>query len=399
MGSKSHPPVTQRTPLISATHWQLVFWYIGSVGSLAFLPFVAAILSDTGRTDAEIALMMIWMPITLTLGTPCCAWIADKTGRADWVLKGATSVALLAMVAFLFVDHAVAQAICLACLALGRSPFGPLGDAITLQRLQGNHRSYGQIRMWGSILFFIAILIGGHLRPTIPHAPVLLACALMVIAMGFAWSLPSEQFHSKPTPKGILRPLFRDPLIWLFLILATLHGITITTYDNFFSLHVEQMGWSSSITGYGIATGVIAEVVVLGMGRQLLDRFGPGWLILMGVVSSLPRFWFTGTTETPEMLIAWQSLHGLGFGAFWIGGVAFLSEMAPPTAPNAAQSLLPASTFGAGYLLSLSIAASTFHWIQPGTLFQILGLGSSVTIAITIVFFTKLRTRIRTSDA
>ena len=351
-----------------------------------FLPFVAAILADGGQTDAEIAQMMLWMPLALTFGAPLWSWVADKTGRADLVLKGSTTMALFAMLSFFAAQSTFAQTLCLGLLAFSRAPFGPLGDALTLQRLQGDHRSYGQIRMWGSICFFLAVLAGGTLRPTIATAPLILACSLMLIAMGFAWTLPSKEFRAKPTAKGILAPLLREPLIWIFLILATLHGITITTYDNFFSLHVEQLGWSSSITGMGIATGVIAEVVVLGFGRKLLDWCGPGWLILFGVASSLPRFWFTGTTTSPEALIAWQSLHGLGFGSFWIGGVAFLSEIAPPEAPNAAQSLLPASTFGAGYILSICIAATAFNWLQPGQLFQILGLGSTLTIGLTVLF-------------
>jgi MFS family permease len=102
-----------------------------------------------------------------------------------------------------------------------------------------------------------------------------------------------------------------------------------------------------------------------------------------------------GTTTSPEVLIAWQSLHGLGFGAFWLGGVAFLSDIAPPEAPNAAQSLLPASTFGAGYILSISIAATSFNWIRPGVLFQIIGAGSSVTIGLTLLFMYALARRLR----
>jgi len=364
---------------------------MGSIGSLVFLPFVAAVLADSGQSNSEIAQMMIWMPIALTLGAPAWSWVADKTGKADWVLKGASTLALVAMLCFFVVETPLLQTLCLATLALARAPFGPLGDALTLKRLGGDKNSYGQIRMWGSVVYFVAALLGGVLRPSYPHAPLWMGCGLIVLAMAFCWTLPSKEFRIPKPPKGILTPLLQNPLIWLFLVLATLHGITITTYDNFFSLHVEKLGLSPSITGMGIATGVIAEVVVLAFGKPLLHRFGATWLIFVGVASSCPRFLFTGYVTSPEALILWQSLHGLGFGAFWIGGVAFLNRVAPPDAPNAAQSLLPASTFGAGYLCSLSLASVVFKWTDPATLFQALGLGSLFTIAATALFLRRAK--------
>ena len=326
------------------------------------------------------------MPIALTLGAPAWSWLADKTGKADWVLKGSSTLALLAMLAFFWVDTPALQTLCLATLAMARAPFGPLGDALTLKRLGGDKNSYGQIRMWGSIVYFIAAFAAGALRTTYPHAPLWMGCGLIVLAIWFCWTLPSEEFRIPKPPKGILKPLLRSPLIWLFLFLATLHGITITTYDNFFSLHIEKLGLSPSVTGMAIATGVIAEVVVLALGKPLLQRFGAVWLILVGVASSCPRFLCTGYVTAPIALILWQSLHGLGFGAFWIGGVAFLNRVAPPAAPNAAQSLLPASTFGAGYLCSLALASVVFQWTDPATLFQALGLGSILTIGATVLF-------------
>ena len=197
---------------------------------------------------------------------------------------------------------------------MARAPFGPLGDALTLKRLGGDKNSYGQIRMWGSIVYFIAAFAAGALRTTYPHAPLWMGCGLIVLAIWFCWTLPSEEFRIPKPPKGILKPLLRSPLIWLFLFLATLHGITITTYDNFFSLHIEKLGLSPSVTGMAIATGVIAEVVVLALGKPLLQRFGAVWLILVGVASSCPRFLCTGYVTAPIALILWQSLHGLGFG-------------------------------------------------------------------------------------
>jgi MFS family permease len=382
--------LTGRAFMISASHPRLVIWYIGSVGSLVFLPFVATLLSDAGHSAAELAAMMIWMPIALSLGGPAASWLADRTGRADWVLKGATTLSFTASLAFLCTDDPLQQTLCLAALALGRAPFGPLGDALTLKRLGDDHQSYGQVRMWGSVTYLIAILIGGSLRPHLAIAPLLLGCGLMLFAVGFAWTLPPAKPTLAPSRKRILLPLLANPLIGLFLVISTLHGLSITTYDNFFALLVEQLGWPAWVTGLAIATGVLAEVMVLGLGRPLLRRLGPGLLILIGVASTLPRFWLMGTVDSIGWMIALQSLHGLGFGAFWIGGVAFLSDMAPKEAPNAAQSLLPASAFGAGYLASISLAAVAFQSMTLPALFQSIGLGSGFTIALCLLFLRQL---------
>ena len=371
--------------MLRTTHTALAIWYAGSIGSLAFLPYIANILADRGVPRENIGWMMLSMPVAFVLGGPAWSWLADRTGRADVILKCATLITLLSTCALILAQGMVAQTLLLATLAFARAPLGPLGDAITLERLGGDRRSYGAVRMWGSVALLITAFAAGSLRTLWPVAPIFMGAGLILFAVWFAWTqVPGKILEA--APKKILGPLLRNPVILLFLIIATLHGVALTTYDNFFSLLTEELGFSGIVTGTAISTGVAAEIAVLGFGRKMLDTLGPRWLILIAVVSILPRFWWTGGAPTAGSLIVLQSLHGLSFGAFWIAGIALLSELSPPEAPNAGQSLLPASAFGAGHLAAVLLASFTLPLMPTQDLFQWIALGSLATTVLTLGF-------------
>jgi PPP family 3-phenylpropionic acid transporter len=96
-------------------------------------------------------------------------------------------------------------------------------------------------------------------------------------------------------------------------------------------------------------------------------------------------------TSDPVALVCIQSLHGIGFGAFWIAGVALFSELAPPNLSRSAQSLLPASTFGVGYLLAMAGASWVLARHPPPVLFQLLAIISLMATAGSIVVASRIK--------
>jgi PPP family 3-phenylpropionic acid transporter len=149
----------------------------------------------------------------------------------------------------------------------------------------------------------------------------------------------------------------RQPVFLALFGVGILHQSTISFYDHFYALHVTRtLGLGSWIASASIALGVGLEVIVLAKGHRLLTQIGPGLLIVLGIASGLPRWLLTAHTTDPVLLIATQSLHGIGFGAWWVGAIALVDRYAPGRMRNSAQGLFMASSHGIGTLVAMAAA-------------------------------------------
>lgn len=293
------------------------------------------------------------------LGGPAWTWVADGLGP-DRILRLAAALATAAGLALLLTRSPWLLATAIAGLALARAPLFPIMDAATLHALG---RGYGPIRAVGSVAFLVVAATGGLLRDRYSDAPLVMAVGLLGLTAAVTLALPPLETARAPrSAPGAWRRLARRPGLPLLLVGCVLHGATLSAYDQLFAMHVHALGLPAAATGTALALGVGVEVGILAMAPALLSRLGPRALLLVGVASGVPRFLITGTTHTPTLLVAIQALHGLHFGAFWVAGSTLFSRLAPPELRNSTQALLPASAFGAGPLLGLSLAAGMLRW-------------------------------------
>lgn len=343
------------------------------------MPYFAVLLSEAGLPDAWVALALATVPIGVLIGGPLWSWIADSTGSPIRVLRIATGCSVLAGGLLALSRSGVAMAALLLMWSLLRAPHLPLADGLTLRLLGGDRRSYGRIRAVGSSAFLVVAWTGGWLREAWPPAPLWLSFALLCTSALLAWTLPDGPTVVQRARTAEILALVRQQLP--FLAVAVLHGIGLVCFDSFWSLHVERLGLPSWIAGTGVALAVAVEVGVMIAGRRLLDRFGPTALIGVAIAVAIPQWWLTATVQDPTSLVAIQALRGVAFGAFWIAGVAWLSERSPSQLGTSAQALLPASAFGVGYLLCTGLAAVVLDRADTAALFRIVA-GSEFAAAV-----------------
>jgi MFS transporter, PPP family, 3-phenylpropionic acid transporter len=343
---------------------RLVLWYALAVGSIGSLhPFLALALERAGATGRSTSLLFTLFPLGFLFAGPLWGWVADRTGRPTTVLRLAATVCAASVIAAAMTSDWRFLMPSLAALALCRAPLIPLVDVLTVKSL-ANSDGYGRVRMWGSVAFIGAVWTVGQTVEAHWRAPLIGNAILLGGACALSWTLPELPRPESPA-KPDFGPLIRHPMLRLLAAVAVLHGLTISAYDYMFSLHIDRLGLDTSVTGAAFAGGVAAEVVVLGMAPWLLRRLGPEKLLLLGVASGIPRYLITATVTDPTVLAATQTLHGLGFGAWWVGIVAILAREAPSAMRNSAQTLLMSANYGLGPLLALGLAALLVD--GPGT--------------------------------
>ena len=335
----------------------LYAFYFANLGSIACAPFFAVELYSRGIPLPLVPALLSVIPMGILLGGPVWGWVADRTGAPRSVLVGAALAAGAVNTTFALTDSPFFMVAGLFLWSVLRAAQLPIADNLTVQFLGADRSTYGQIRGFGSVGFMLVAFVGAALRAESPGAPFLIAAALSWSSALLALRLPeTTRFQPKHSPWSLWRSS------GLFILICLLQGATLTGFDNFWSVHTERLHLDPSFSGAGVALAALVEIVIMALGKPLLRRFGAVTMIQFAAAMEVPHWLLTATVAEPTLLVAAQALRGFGFGAFWIAGVAWLSDRAPKGLENSAQAILPVASFGLGYFLSMTLETANFWW-------------------------------------
>jgi len=369
-------------PRIRLTLWYICF--LAAVG--AFHPYLAVVLDDAGASGAQQAAILSLFPLGSIFAGPGLTWLADRTGRSILVLRlsiGLTAVAAVTLAAGVTLWWMIAS---IALLSFARAPSSSIVDMLTAKQLGMGKTGYGGVRAWGSVGFIAAASGVGLLLHRGSEVALQVHAILLLTLVFLTYALPTGRATPPQRERGSIAAVLKKPILLSLYGVGILHQSTIAFYDHFFALHVTKTLDSGAwIASASIALGVGLEVIVLAKSHRLLQRFGPGLLIVVAIVSGVPRWILTASTEHPLLLILVQALHGLGFGAWWVGAIALVDRHAPGQLRNSAQGLFMASTHGLGNLVAMGCAwllldrsSTTAVFLSSGLLSAFAALGCFV---------------------
>jgi PPP family 3-phenylpropionic acid transporter len=168
------------------------------------------------------------------------------------------------------------------------------------------HR-YGLVRLWGSVSFIVAVVGAGHVvrsRRASPRLPQLLLALLVLIAAG-ALADPRARVRGATHARraGAARSSSaRAPLV-AFLAASFLLQFSHAPYYGFFSLYLEQHGYTRAATGLMWSLGVVAEIGVFACAHRLLARFGLRAILLASLLLAALRWLMIGFgVDTPGVV-------------------------------------------------------------------------------------------------
>jgi PPP family 3-phenylpropionic acid transporter len=363
---------------------RLATWYflfIGALGALA--PYLAICLKNAGASGTQTGAVLALIPLGLLIGSPLGTLLADRSGKPTWVLRVCVAISVLATGWLLLAPDWRWMAPAAALLALARSPAGAITDNLAVQMTSGGN--YGRVRLWGSVGFVLACAGVGWGLDRWPTSPIVVCLVLLALLLAVTHTMDPRAVPSEPSRRSLSVFLAQKPLAALYGV-AVLHSATVAIYDRFFALHISEIGLPSSVAGTAIALGVAVEVGVMAAAPFLLRRLGPLNLILLGIGAGIPRWWLCGVVEDAGLLVAVQALHGLSFGAWWIGGIALIARHAPAGLRNSAQGIFLAAGHGVGQLLAMLGAAAILDRVSTGDIFRGLSLISLVALVLALMW-------------
>jgi MFS transporter, PPP family, 3-phenylpropionic acid transporter len=326
-----------------AVFYAAIFTVLG-----VYLPYLPVWLAWRGLTPAEIGIITAAPLFARVVATPLITFVADRRGdhtetilALAWV--GAVAVSALTVAAEFWPILAL-----VAAFQIANQSMLPLTEAKAMAGVRTHDLDYGRIRLWGSLSFIAANLIGGAVLATFGGGGIIyfvIAAVAFTIAAGYA--LPSARAIGtgrsatahKPVRLADLRRLVGSP--W-FIVLMTASGCiqaSHAVYYAFSAIHWRGHGISDGWIGGLWALGVLAEVVLFAYSGSVMRRFGAARLVLLGGAAAALR-WSVMAFDPPfSLLLILQCLHALSFGATFLGTLYILQNSVPENHAGSAQGL------------------------------------------------------------
>lgn len=365
---------------------RIIFYYVAMFGTVAIIgPFLPLWMEGRGLTPVEIGYILAAMSWVRVMVNPLAAHVADVTGRRKRLALLCAGGACIAM-AVLTQTYGFWGI--LAVLAIGNAlqgPVLPVGENLCLLTIRARGLEYGFLRSWGSVAFIVVVTATGFWLEGAPsdHVAYMLLGGLLLICVAVAF-LPDLRSppHENAGRKFAAAPawaLLRDRRFQLLLLAAAANMSAHAALNGYSTIYWKAAGISESQISMLWSVGVVAEILLFWGSVFLVRKFGPGGLMALGAAGGVIRWVGLGLTTDYELMLVFQSLHGLTFGAAHLGAMTYLQQHVPTSSSATGQALYSALGMGMAMAIMQPITGSIFESHGGGSAFLVMaglaGLG------------------------
>lgn len=343
----------------------------------AFVPYWSLYLKSVNFSAVEIGILLSLFQVSRIFSPSFWGWLADKTNRRVAWIKLTALLGLLGYIGVFFGTSFVWLFFVMAALSIFTSSTLPLAEAVTMAHIEPANQPYGRIRVWGSIGFIVAVL-GLGLLLDYTEIDSLLWCLLVIQATLFLLTFKIPEPHVPPHHtdhqsvwKIVMRPEVLSVLIGCCLMVSA-HSV----YYSFFSIFLEERGYSKTLIGILWAVGVLCEILMFAVMPKLTARFSLKQILLISLALAVMRFAMIGLgTSSLWILLLAQTLHAATFGSFHVASIAIVQQYFKGKHQTKGQAIYSSIGYGLG---------GTVGGISGGYALQY--LGGETTFLLTAIY-------------
>lgn len=359
-------------------YWRLssfYFTYYLFVG--AFVPYWGLYLKSVNFSAVEIGILLSLFQVSRIFSPSFWGWLADKTNRRVAWIKLTALLGLLGYIGVFFGTSFIWLFFVMAALSIFTSSTLPLAEAVTMAHIEPANQPYSRIRVWGSIGFIVAVLgLGVLLDYTAIDS--LLWCLLIIQASLLLLSFKIPEPHVPPhhTDHLSVWKIVTRPEVLSLLIGSCLMVSAHSVYYSFFSIFLEERGYSKTLIGILWSVGVVCEIVMFAFMPKLIGRFSLKQILLTSLLLAVLRFAMIGLgTSSLWVLLLAQTLHAATFGSFHVATVAIVHQYFRGKHQAKGQAIYSSVAYGLG---------GTVGGISGGYALQY--LGGQATFILTAIY-------------
>ncbi len=345
-------------------YWRLsgfYFFYFASLGVL--IPYWSLYLKSLGYNSLAIGGLVAILPATKLIAPYIWGWLADHTRRSMFIIRVASVLAVLSF-SLVFVSQQLGWLIFVMLLfSFFWNATLPQFEAMTLNHLGNDTHRYSMIRLWGSLGFIvIAVLIGDLLQSY--EAEIIPLVVLFTFAViSFTSFIVPEKLNTPHAEHSPIWHVIKQPKVLAFLLVCFLMLCSHGPYYTFYTIYLQELGYSSHMIGVLWAVGVLAEVIIFLLMHRLLPVFGARKLLIFTLLLTTARWLIIGFfAENLSMLFIAQLIHAFSFGVFHSVGISLVHDYFTGSHQGRGQALYASVSFGAG--VAVGSLVSGLLWDQ-----------------------------------
>jgi MFS transporter, PPP family, 3-phenylpropionic acid transporter len=360
----------------------VLLFVVNGVVNAVFMPFAPAVLVGRG-------LSATWLGLVAAAVSLLYVGVAGLWGHLADVVLGrgralALAMGLSAGMLAIFAMPLPITAIGLAYLAFA-SVYGllfPLQDALAVNALASPERQYGPVRALQSASFAVATIIAGAAYEVTGYSaavPVFVALAIPAVLIALVMpDVARARLASARRGGAVREALAVRPALRRVLVAFGLANIGVYAAFTFLPLLIVRLGGASGTIGLAIGLTAAVEVVAMPLVSRLLTVFGLRPVVACSFAVLAVVFAWLAVAPTPEHVIAASVVYGFGWSGMWVGGVATIRALLPPTLQGSGQSLLSLSTAGAAAFIANT--GGGLLWAGPGPV-VVFGIAAAAAVA------------------
>lgn len=352
---------------------------------LSFLPLY---LKYKGLNGTEIGWVLAVGPLASIFSQPFWGYMSDKYKTIKKILLLCVVGLLISSIIFFQMNHIIAILTVGAIFYFFTTPIGALGDSMAQRRADELAVSFGTIRMWGSIGFATSALIVGEVLNRIGVQYMIWPYLLFgTIALFVVLKLDDVEGTADPVKLADVYQLIQNKPYIIFLCLMVFITITHRANDSFIGLYLTQLGGHEGLVGIGWFIGVASEALVFAIAGLWFRKFHPLiFIIISGVIYS-SRWFIYAMVDSPYTILAFQVLHGITFGMFYLSALDYVTRLIPISLQATGHLVFYSVFFGVSGIIGSLIGGGLIDAYGGGTLYTVMGVLSIIGTVSFIIYY------------
>ncbi len=332
-------------------YWRLSAFYLFYFATLgALIPYWGLYLSSLNFGPRAIGTLMAILMLTKIIAPNIWGWIADKRGNRLAIIRLAAFLSICAFAGIFFTDSFWGLALVLATFGFFWNAALPQFEVITLNCLGEHSHRYTWVRLWGSVGFILAVVALGYLLEH--YGVALLPSIVLLLAVGIWFAsliAPKVGEVELPLQKEPLLRVLKQPTVIAFFVACALMQASHGPYYAFYSIYLDDFGYSRGLIGQLWALGVVSEVVLFLVMHRLFQHYPLRRLFLLCFGLTAVRWVLVAFfVDQLPVLIAAQLLHAASFGIYHAVAIQLVHRFFTGRLQGRGQALYSSLSFGAG---------------------------------------------------
>ncbi len=357
--------------------------YFALLGCIA--PYWGLYLTELNFTPQEIGSLMALFGTVRILAPNLWAYWGRNISAPLVMVRAAGLLTLLCFGGIFLVDSFTGVACIMVLYGFFWAAMLPQYEAITMQALGNRLDEYSRIRVWGSIGFIVAVMMLGRLfdKVSIKALPIFMLLLMVAIVLN-SWLLRSATVrHKTVLARGNMLSFLRQRKVIAFILVTILLQIAHGPYYTFFSIFLEENGYSKSQIGLLWSTGVCAEVVLFWQfGRIMKWLTWSQWLLVSLALTGLRWCLVAWAVDNVWVLVAGQTLHAFSFAAMHAVSMRCIQVFFPAAMQASGQALYSSVGFGLGGAIGAMLSGLLWQSLGGADVFMLAALVAVIAMFI-----------------